>query len=43
MDVELCTKELMAHYKEYFEENNREYQDFYVKRGRNKDWLRLGS
>ena len=49
IDAELCAKELMAHYKEYFEENKRKYSDHYEnssgKKGRRKkeDWLRLGS
>jgi hypothetical protein len=49
IDPELCTKELMHHYKEYFEENKREYHDYYVDdsdgKGRRKkeEWLRLGN
>lgn len=47
IDAELITKELMAHYKEYFEKNQREYRDRYMPHEKDseedKEWLRLGS
>lgn len=50
IDADLATRELMAHYKEYFEENKRMYHDYYIEKSgkkrtirRKKDWLKLGS
>ena len=46
IDSELATRELMAHYKEYFEENKQLYEDHYTPikdSKKDKEWLRLGS
>jgi hypothetical protein len=36
IDSELCTREFMAHYKEYFEENKKAYSDCWISRKEGK-------
>lgn len=49
IDSELSQRDLMAHYKEYFENEKRTFRDYYTKKGMKynpegqEEWLRLGS
>jgi hypothetical protein len=49
IDSNFYVKELMAHYKEYFDKDKRKYHDYYTKKGtrynpkEKEDWLRLRS